>query len=94
MAHAFRILNKETGEPQKLNALDDEIRGALGAPPDPKNWFRGWYDYIGLLICLGRQLGSPELREACEEAPGMIEVLDYLEEHYVSESWREYGFAR
>ena len=53
MAAYLSIRHKLTGEVYnggKLVLVDNMLREALGAEPDPENWFIGWMDWIGFSL--------------------------------------------
>jgi hypothetical protein len=40
---------------------------------------------------MGRKLGSQELRDVFKGIPELLEVIDWLEEHYTSDAWAQIG---
>jgi hypothetical protein len=53
MAVYLALRHKVTGETYsggKLVAVDEMLRAALGAEPDPVNWFAHWMDWVGFSI--------------------------------------------
>lgn len=98
----FQLLSKETKKPVSLSAIDESIcKDVLNVPVHQRRYGGGdapgnfnWFDTIGFHIAIGKPLGSPELRNHflesslwAEEKPLIIKILDYLEEHYTSESF-------
>lgn len=91
MPNCFTLRKKEVEELSRFNDIDDEMRLHFGAEPDETNYYRGWYDSIGFAIAMGRKLGSQELRDVFKGIPELLEVIDWLEEHYTSDAWAQIG---
>ena len=95
MPACFQLTKKGATEPTSLNAIDEEICNFLREPIHPKHYVIGWYDVIGFAIATGKPLGSKELRDYVADMPQeterLLQVLDFLEQHYTSDSWREIG---
>ena len=88
MPACFSLTKKGETKPAFLPEVDDEMREHFGAPADKENWFRGWYDTIGLGLAMGAS--SKRLRELLVDCDNLIEVLDWLEENYDIDSWYEH----
>lgn len=102
MPICFQLFDKNTNEAVSLSKLDDILcTEVLKVQPDPKLYGGGhvkgafnWFDTIGFMIASGKELGSQELRDHylasdmwADEAPLIRSILDYLEEHYTSNSF-------
>ena len=87
MPRCFALTKKGENEPTKLQAIDDEMRVAFGAPPDSSQWFRCWYNIIGLGLAVGKSF--EQLTELFHDDAELVAVIDYLAEQYVSDCWRE-----
>jgi len=87
MPICFTLTVKGENKPMKLQTIDDEMRAAFGAPPDPHRWFRNWYNTIGIGLAVGRSFA--QLREVFANDAELVECLTYLEERYVPDCWRE-----
>ncbi len=87
MPRCFALTKKGENEPTKLTAIDDEMRVAFGEPPDGENWLWHWYDCIGLALACGKTWD--QIREIFEDSRELLMVVDYLEERYESDCWRE-----
>ena len=71
---------------QKVDAaLWEHFEG--GEPEGNSQWYRYWYNTIGLDLAMGRTW--EQIREALPENSKMFVVVDYLKEHYVSDAWYE-----
>ena len=64
-----------------------------GAEPDPKKYYRGWYDCFGLEASIGwdfaRMISERKDLETSTD-PGDMElmrILRWLDEHYTTDSW-------
>lgn len=92
MPACFQLLHKLTGDPVKFAELDDAICNHFGVTPDPKLYYRGWYDFIGEAVAFGKPMGSDELTaHVAKFAPGLLPTLAYIAERYTSDAWREVG---
>jgi hypothetical protein len=92
MPNCFQLISKETGQPTAFNKIDDDICASLGIVPDAVKYYRGWYDFIGFMIAIGKPLGSKELRKEVEDVDkDLLPVLDFLEQHYTSDAWAQIG---
>ena len=87
MPRCFALTKKGENKPTKLQTIDDEMREAFGAPPDPAQWFRDWYNIIGLGLAVGKSFA--QMRKLFEDDAELVECLTYLEERYESDCWRE-----
>ena len=87
MSRCFALTKKGENKPTKLQAIDDEMRVAFGAPPDSSQWFRGWYNIIGLGLAVGKTF--EQLTELFNDDAELVAVIDYLAERYMSDCWRE-----
>lgn len=54
MAIAFSLTPKGSSEPAVLQEVDDQMRLAFHVEPDKVNWYRHWYDLIGLAMAFGK----------------------------------------
>jgi hypothetical protein len=98
MPNCFVLRKKGSEKNEMLADVDVELCGVLNVPVHAKFWVRSWYDTIGLLIALGNQLGSTELRkkaldiyEEGEPREDITKILDYLETNYTSDAWYQVG---
>ena len=87
MPRCFALTKKGENEPTKLTAIDDEMRVAFGAPPDSSQWFRGWYNIIGLGLAVGKSFA--QLKKLFNDDAELVAVIDYLAEHYTPDGWHE-----
>jgi len=93
MPNCFQLTKKGTASPSALSQVDEELCAVVGEPVHATRWLYSWYDIIGLLIALGNQIGTPELRQKTleiydvERHEKINKILDYLETNYVSDAW-------
>ena len=87
MPNCFSLTPKGETRPQNLNSVDEALCKALGEPVSNTLWCRDWYNYIGLLLACGKTFD--EIREVCCDSPEMLQVIDFLDAHYVSNAWYE-----
>ena len=88
MPNCFTLTKKGADKCAVLQDIDDEIRAHFGEPPDNKHWLWHWYDCIGLALAYGKTWD--EQRELFEDSPELLEIIDYLEDHYVPDCWSEH----
>ena len=72
----------QDGKAVSLQSVDDAMRVHFGAEPDDINWYRGWYNSIGLLLALGK-----EWSEVLEAFPHNADIIAWLQEHYTKDAW-------
>lgn len=89
MPNCFSLTKKGEERPAYLPDVDDEMRKHFGAPADDTNWFRCWYDIIGLGLAMGHS--TQRMREILIGVDALLEILDWIEENYTSEAWCERG---
>lgn len=80
-------------------AIDNEMREHFKEPADPVQYLCRWYDVIGFRLACGRSF--PEIKQAMEElvvefpddpmATRLVEIVQYLDEHYTARAWAEIG---
>ena len=98
MPDCFSLTRKGESEPASLTEIDDLLRIEFGEEPDEKRWLWGWYDTIGYGLALGRDW--TQLRKQYAEDPDESErtnmlrrrrlaIINWLDEHYVPNSWAE-----
>lgn len=83
MAIAFSLTPKGETEPAVLQEVDDQMRLAFHVEPDKVNWYRHWYDLIGLAMAFGK-----DKTEILALFPDHKDIIDWLYEHYTVESYR------
>lgn len=49
----------------------------FGVEPDPKYWFRQWYDNIPGMIAFG----CDDLRDTWSDTPDILEILDWFDDN-------------
>lgn len=78
--------------PATLQHIDDRMRQDLGYDPDPEKWLHGWYDSIGFGLAMGRTFDS--MRVTFADDAELLEVIDYLDKHYIPDAFRTVGRAK
>lgn len=102
MPVCFQLTRKSdvASGPVKLNDIDAEMCLHFNAPCDEVKYHAGWYDCVGFRVAVGKTFEHirEEFRGYVEEggqhAPyyqHMLEVVDWLDENFVTDSWREIG---
>lgn len=84
--------------PVKLNTIDEEMCKHFGAPVDEVKYHCGWFDSIGFRLATGKTWEDirKEFRNYVEEKSDytllykhLIEIVDWLEDNFVTDSWYE-----
>lgn len=57
--------------------VDDMMREHFGAEPDPKNWYRNWYNCIGIDLAFGMTRAKIE-----EEYPELLDITKWLFDNF------------
>jgi len=91
MPNCFKIMEKDSIEPVIFAEIDKKLCEMLEVPEHPEFYVAAWVDTIGLMISIGKQLGSEELRESVRKMSGegsdSWKILMYLETNYHSDAW-------
>lgn len=90
-------------EAVELAKVDEEICALLEIDVHPTRYCCSWFDVIGFEIARGAELGSQKLKDRVEEfyrpylncdpvereaaKQVMLQILKFLEDNYVSDSW-------
>ncbi len=98
MPNCFHLVRKGEKEPTTLTQVDREVCEYMEVPEDKVHYCYDWFNVIGFLIASGKSLGSQDLRIAVREWTEVEElreklekILDFLEQHFVSDAWVEIG---
>lgn len=87
MPNCFQLLDKKTGEPVRLNTIDERLCDELFEPCRPREWLYGWYNYLGLGFALGRSM--EEMKATFSDDEDLLRVLSILERDYAVRCWAE-----
>ena len=94
MPNCFQLIGKSSAVAEKFYDIDNELCKHLGVEVSQTQYYRGWYDSIGMLVAMGRTWA--DIREVCakdiEGDPGDPElgkIIDWLSENYNTKSWYE-----
>jgi len=87
MPNCFIFTDKQTKEIISFDDIDEKMCKELNVPIDPKLFYLGWVDNIGLSVAMGKQLGDPALKEIYKSDEKILKVIDHLEANYESDSW-------
>lgn len=87
MPNCFSLMPIGGKESVSLQDVDNKMREAFGAEPDPVNWYENWYDIIGFSLATGK---TPEyIRELLQDEPELLAILTWIEANYVVSAWYE-----
>ena len=88
MPICYQLINKDTGQVDKLVDIDNAMCADMGHVPDDVDWLGNWENLFGLPMATGATFN--ELRDRCQPDDDLqLDILDYLEQHYTVENWRE-----
>lgn len=102
MPNCFSLTKKGENAPTPLVKIDEEICEHFQAEVHPTKYHASWFDIIGWHLAMGRDF--PTIKEKLKsefllrEDEGdkafysrQYEIADFLERHYVSDSWVQIG---
>jgi hypothetical protein len=84
MPSCFALYRKGETEPMILHHVDLEMREHFGVEDDG-NWYKNWYNTIGLSLAIGH-----DLEKIREFFPDKVDVIEFLEANYSTDSWKEF----
>lgn len=95
MPNCFQLINRETGEPEAFNVIDDKMCHHFGVPVDSKEYHMDWYGIAGFKIATGHNLEEQiadgrswiAVHPNDTYAIGFLDVLVWLDTHYTSDAW-------
>lgn len=87
MPNCFQLISKETGKADSFCEIDEKLCANFDWPVDPVSYTHSWYDILGLRLACGRSF--EDLRGYCTDEPELLQIIDWLDEHYTSDSWYE-----
>lgn len=80
MPTVVQLRSKATGLVEPYNKIDDQLREAMGQPPDLENYLSGWPDSICWRMAFGRTW--EEILSELKEYPHLVAIGQWLEERY------------
>jgi hypothetical protein len=93
MPSCFQLRVKGEKQPSTFVSIDDRICEMFGVTPDPKSYFAGWYDSIGLRLAIGRsftEIIEEFAKVDADWARQHHKIAVWLNEHYTSDAWYEF----
>lgn len=82
--NCFQLISKNTNQPANLPTVDNEMCEYFNVPPHETEYYRAWYDIIGLAFATGRTFD-----ETRALIPEYSDILDYLEPRYTIRCWAQ-----
>ena len=82
MPNCFSLTPIGEKVPASLQDVDNKMREAFGAEPDPVNWYENWYNIIGFYMATGK---APA--EIHEDEPELSAILTWIETKYTVNAW-------
>ena len=100
MPNCFTLTPKGEATPKNLALIDDDMCSHFGVTPNPRTYFNGWFDSIGLRLAMGHSLAeikayySSKIGERVEHDgfdiyERLAAIAEYLEERYTSDAFYE-----
>ncbi len=88
MPNCFQLIKKGEEEPTVLQTIDDDLWNLFeNSVPDPNTqWYRNWYNTIGLMLSVGRSFEEIRMELSDEMGP----IISYLSENYTIRCWFEH----
>ena len=80
----FTLTKKGEDKPASLVDIDEAMCAHMGVTPHEINYYRNWYDTIGLALAVGKDWAW--MREHMSD-PATVEIINWLEENYIPEAW-------
>lgn len=80
------LISKSTGEKVNWSDIDDQMRTDFGVEQNEAEWFRNWYNRVGLPLACGRDWVW--LKTIYSEDEEILPVLDWLEERFTVEAYK------
>ena len=102
MPNCFTLTRIGESKPTALQVIDNEMCKYFDAHTDPQYFYKGWYDYIGLLLAIGwdwtkikHHLEGELLCATNPSAVGwfgdMLDMALWLEANFIPNAWYQYG---
>jgi hypothetical protein len=85
MPRCFALYPKGGTEKISLQDVDKELCEFFGVKVSETEWLGNWYNTIGLSLAIGHDWGK--IREFF---PEMKNIIDFMEENYTPDSWKEW----
>jgi len=87
MPNCFTLTKKGETKPSTFVKIDEELCEFFNVRPHETNWFRGWYNSIGLGLAMG--YSWDKMREMFKDNPKLLEIVNFLAKNYDSSAWYE-----
>jgi len=89
MPNCFSLTRKSdvAAGPVPLITIDEEICKHFGVEPDPKWYYRSWFDTIGLTLAMGKSFEW--IINESRFTPETIAIARFLDEHFTPDAWAE-----
>lgn len=92
MAAYIEFRDRKTNEVASPQEVDEALCNHFGVSVVPESRYKNWFDIVGLLLAVGlRGEGlQNQIRAGSwdpETAYALVEVAEFIEEHYETKSW-------
>lgn len=89
MPICFSLTPKGETKPESFASIDHKMCAYFEVPTDPKHWFHDWYNILGWPFALGKSYPEVLTWLGDYEDEILIKILDWINENYTVDSWRE-----
>lgn len=90
MPVCFQLTRIGDSKPASLVSIDNAICQHFGVNAHEKQYYRHWYDTIGLMLALGHSFHDVIDRLWEYEDYERLPIAAWLAEHYTPDAWREH----
>jgi hypothetical protein len=87
MSACFQLLDKRDNQAIAFVRIDDLLCQHFGVDPDPVKWYHDWYNWIGVGLAFGASFDK--LRKAYVNDETALSIINWMDMHYVANTWRE-----
>ena len=99
MPNCFQLTLIGETEPSTLQSVDNRLWQLLGnVDPDPKRWYKNWYNIIGLALACGKnfkeiqgileeQLNYASTEDEVDHYQDLINITWFLQDNYTTRAW-------
>lgn len=69
--------------------VDNDLRKALGYPPNSEDWLFGWYNLIGIRLAAGHSYEAmlADYDDTTDFGMRLVDIIKYIRDNYTIESW-------
>lgn len=92
MPNCFTLTHKGENKPSTFQDIDEAMCKFFGAPVHPDDWYRNWYNTVGIGLAVGNSWDKlREIFDDLDDLDDLDDVIDWLELNYTADAWCERG---